>query len=97
MFAPAVTGGERAVGVDERLVEEGVGLLLPGPEPGLVEDDHQPLDITFGEPAAEVPGGGRVGDALCPEGIEVDFVIAADFQVLQAAAPCQEVIGDVGS
>ena len=64
----------------ERLVEEGVGLLLPGPEPGLVEDRHQLLDITFGEAAAEVPGGGRVGDALCPEGVEVDLVVAPHFE-----------------
>ena len=95
LLAPGVRGGERPVGVDERLVEEGVGLLLPGPEPGLVEDLHQPLDITFGEPAAEVPGGGRVGDAFGPEGIQVDLVVAADLDVLDASAPGQEVVGDV--
>src|SRR4051794_2900428 len=31
LFAPTVTGSERPVGVEELLVEEGVGLLLPGP------------------------------------------------------------------
>ena len=95
LLAPAVGGGERPVGVDERLVEEGVGLLLPGPQPGLVEDVHQPLDVGLGEAAAEVPGGGRVGDAFGPEGVEVDLVVAADFEVLQAAAAGQEVVGDV--
>ena len=72
-----------------------VGLLLPGPEPGLVEGVHQLLDIGLGEAAAEVPGGGRVGDALGPEGVEVDLVVAPDFEVLQAAAAGQEVVGDV--
>ena len=88
-------GGERPVGVDEGLVEEVVGLLLPGPQPGLVEGVHQLLDIGLGEAAAEVPGGGRVGDASGPEGVEVDLVVAADLEVLQAAAAGQEVVGDV--
>ena len=95
LLAPAVGGGQRAVGVDERLVEEVVGLLLPGPEPGLVEGVHQPLDVGLGEAAAEVPGGGGVGDALGPEGVEVDLVVAPDLQVLQPAAAGQEVVGDV--
>ena len=95
LLAPAVGGGERPVGVDERLVEEVLGLLLPGPQPGLVEDVHQLLDVGFGEAAAEVPGGGRVGDAFGPQGVEVDLVVAADFEVLQPAAAGQEVVGDV--
>src|SRR6185312_10241297 len=43
----------------------------------------------------EVPGGGGVGDALGPQGVEVDLVVAADLQVLEAAAARQEVVGDV--
>ena len=95
LLAPAVGGGERAVGVDERLVEEGVGLLLPGPQPGLVEGVHQLLDVALGEAAAEVPGGGRVGEAFGPEGVEVDLVVAADLEVLRPSATGQEVVGDV--
>ena len=71
------------------------GCCLPGPQPGLVEGVHQLLDVALGEAAAEVPGGGRVGDAFGPEGVEVDLVVAADFEVLQAAAAGQEVVGDV--
>ena len=66
LLAPAVGGGDRAVGVDERLLEEVGGLLLPDPQPGLVEGVHQPLDVGLGEAAAEVPGGGGVGDAMAP-------------------------------
>ena len=35
------------------------------------------------------------GIRSCPEGVEVDLVVAAHFEVLQAAAPGQEVVGDV--
>jgi hypothetical protein len=95
LLAPAVRGGECPISIEERLVEEGVGLLFPGPQPGLIEDAHQLLDIALGEAAAEVPGGGRVGDAFGPEGIEVDLVVTPDFEVFQATAAGQEVVGDV--
>src|SRR5436853_5000159 len=95
-FLPATAaGGQGAIGVEERLVEELGGLLLPDPEPGLVEGVHQPLDIGLGEAAAEVPGGGGIGDACGPEGVEVDLVVASDFEVLDATAAGQEVVGDV--
>src|SRR5512135_538783 len=76
-------------------VEERLGLLFPDPQPGPVEDVHQPLDIGLGEAPAEVPGGGRIGDAVGPEGIQVDLVVAADLEVLQATAAGQEVGGDI--
>src|SRR5512135_3322014 len=37
----------------------------------------------------------RVGDAVGPEGIEVDLVVTPDFEVFQATAAGQEVVGDV--
>ena len=51
-------------------------------------------DIGGTEAAAEVPGGGGVGDASGAEGIEVDLILASDFEVLDAAATSQEVVGD---
>jgi hypothetical protein len=42
-----------------------------------------------------VVGSGRVGDALRPEGVEVDLVVATDFEVLQSLPPGQEVVGDI--
>lgn len=39
-FAPGIRGGQGPVGVNERLLEEPVGLLCPGPQSGLVEDLH---------------------------------------------------------
>jgi hypothetical protein len=95
LLAPAVGGSEYSVGVDEGLVEEGVGLLLPDPESGLVDGFHQPIDSVFSKAAAEVSGGGGVGDASGPECVEVDLVIASDFEVLDATAAGQKVVRDV--
>jgi hypothetical protein len=95
LLTPAIRRGKCPVGVEEGFIEEVVGLLLPDPQPGLVEDAHQPLDIGLGETTAEVPGGSRVGDASCPQGIQVDLVVASDLDVLQVTAAGQEVVGDV--
>ena len=76
------------------MLEEGLGLLRPGAHPGLVEGVHQPPHIDLGEAAAEVSGGGRVGDTLGPQRIEVDLVIPSHLQMFQSAAAGQEVVGD---
>ena len=47
------------------------------------------------EPPAEVAGGGRVGNPLRPERIQIRFVVASQFQMLQTPATRQEVVGDV--
>ena len=49
----------------------------------------------LGEAAAEVPGGGRVGDPFGPERIEVDLVLAPPLDVFEASAACEEIEGDV--
>ena len=77
------------------MLEEVGGLLLPGPQAGLVEGVHQPAHVGLGEAAAEVAGGGGVGEAFGPEGVEIDLVVAADLQVLDAAAAGQEVVGEI--
>ena len=40
-------------------------------------------------------GGGRVGDATGAQGVEEDFVIATEFDVLQTTAVAQGVVGEV--
>ena len=47
------------------------------------------------EAAAEVPFGGGVGDALGAQGIEIDLVVAPQFDVLEALAAGEDVEGDV--
>ncbi|HMB04302.1 MAG TPA: hypothetical protein VKP69_11265 [Isosphaeraceae bacterium] len=81
--------------MEEGLVEEVVRLLLPDPQTSLIEGVHQLLDVLNGEAAAEVAGGGRIGDALGPEGVEVDLVVTPDLEVLQATDAGQEVVGDI--
>ena len=63
--------------------------------PGLVEDVLEGLDVVGGEAAAEVAGGGGVGDAVGAEGVEEDLVVAAQFDVVEAGAVAQGVVGEV--
>ena len=58
-------------------------------------DVHQGDDIGLGETAAEVPGGGRVGNSLGSQGVEVDLVIAPQFEVLDPLAAGEDIEGDV--
>src|SRR5204863_9757662 len=70
-------------------------LLLPDADTHLVEGILQNVDGPLGETAAEVPGGGRIGDALGTQSVEVVDVIAAEFEILQAIGVAQGVVGDV--
>ena len=47
------------------------------------------------ESSAEVAGGGGVGNAARPQGIEEGVIVAAPFDVLKARAVAQGVVGDV--
>ena len=49
----------------------------------------------LGEAAAEVPGGGGVGDPLGAEGVEIDLVVAPQLEVFDPFAAGQDVEGDV--
>src|SRR3954453_8151979 len=46
-------------------------------------------------PAQEVTSGGRVGDALRPQDVEVGFVVAQQLQVVDGSAPGQQVEREV--
>ena len=49
----------------------------------------------FVEAAAEVAGGGRVGNPLGAQGVEEDLVVASQFDVFQPSAVAQGVVGQV--
>ena len=85
----------RAVGLDHRLLEEGLRLLAPDPKTGLVDGLHQPLHVVPPEAAAEVPSRRGIRNPLRAEGIEVHLVVAKEFQIFQAAPPGQHVVGEV--
>ena len=52
-------------------------------------------DVGLGEAAAEVPCGGGVGDALGAQGVEIDLVVAPQFEVFDPLAAGEDVEGDV--
>ncbi len=47
------------------------------------------------EASAEVAGGGGVGDAIGLDGVEEDEVVASQFDVVEASAVAEGVVGEV--
>jgi hypothetical protein len=93
----AFPGGldQRAVHVEDRLLEERGRLPGPDPDTNVVNHVEQRHDVGGREPPAEVARGGRVGNAAGAQGVEEDLVVAAEFDVLQAGALAQGVVGEV--
>ena len=94
-LALGIAGHDAAIGLEDRLGEEFGWLLGPDPQPRLIDRVHQREDIGLGEATAEVAGSGRVGDAFGPQGVEVDLVVAPQFEVLDAQAAGEDIEGDV--
>src|SRR5512135_8134 len=95
LLARGVGGDDRTISVNDRFLEELLGLLVPDPEAGLVDGVHQVQDVAPAEPPAEVSRGGGIGDPLGAQGIEVALVIASPFEMLELVSPGQDVEGDV--
>jgi hypothetical protein len=84
-----------AVHVDGRLLEEGVGLSGPNLDPRVIEEVEQGMHVGRGEASAEVARGGRVGDTASAQGVEEDFVVAAQLDVLQTGAVAHGVVSEI--
>ena len=84
-----------AVHVDAGRLEERVGLASPDALAHVVEDVEQRVDILGPEASAEIAGRGRIGNARGSEGVEEDFVLATQFEILQTGAVAQRVVGEV--
>ena len=95
LLALGIAGHDGSIGVHDRLLEEFVRLLSPDSEPGLVDGVHQGEHVGLGETAAEVPLGGRVRDSLGSQRIEVDLIVAPQFEVFDVLAASEDVEGDV--
>ena len=95
LFALGIGADQGAIDVEDRFGKELGGLLGPDPQPRLIDGVHQVNDIGFEEPAAEVAGGGGVGDALGTQGIEVDLIVAPQLEVLDPSPAREDVEGDV--
>jgi hypothetical protein len=86
---------ERAIHIDPRLVEERFGLLGPDFEPRLVEHVEQRADMLGSESPAEVASRRRIGNALRADRVEIHFVVAAQFDVVQARAVAERIEREV--
>ena len=95
LFTTGAGGDQRAVGIEDGLVEEVGRLLGPEFEPSLIEDVLEGFDVVGGEAAAEVARGGGVGEAVGAQGVEEDEVVASLFDVVEAGAVAQGIVGEV--
>jgi hypothetical protein len=94
-LARGVGSNDRSISVNDRFLEERPGLLVSDAEAGLVDGVHQVQDVAPAESPAKVSRGGGTGDSLGAQGIEVDLVIASQFEMLELVSPGQDVEGDV--
>ena len=97
VHAPLAGAGglhQGTVHVHAGFLEEGFRLLIPNAQAGVIAEVEQDINVRGREAPAEVAGGGGVGEALRPQGVEEDFVLPPEFQGLQAGAATEGVIGD---
>jgi hypothetical protein len=95
LFAFAGRLDDCAVGIDQSFFKELVRLLLPDFQPGLVDRVHQGLNVFFVEASTKVAGRRRIGNALNSQRIQKNFVVTPQFDVFQACAADEQVVGDV--
>jgi hypothetical protein len=55
----------------------------------------QGFQLSSGEAAAEIARSGRIRNALSAQGVEVNFILTTQFDVLQAGAVAQGVVSEV--
>ena len=94
-FALAGGRGDRAIGVQDGLLEEGLRLALPDLDTNGVDRVHQGFHLGGGKASAKVPGGRGIGNPLGPQRIQIDLVVAQAFEVFQAVSMAEKVIRDV--
>src|SRR5271154_1172644 len=86
LFALAGCGNQRAVGIDDCLLEKGCGLMFPDADANVVINVLQGIDVGDSEPSAKIARGGGIGNTLSAEGVEEVGIVAAQFDVLQTIA-----------
>jgi len=70
-------------------------LPAPDPLPGRIDGILQVHDVALRKPARKVSAGCRVWNALCAEPVEEGFVVAAQFDILQANSVEHRIVGQV--
>src|ERR1700692_3704833 len=94
VFALAGSGDQGAIHIDPGTVEESIGLIGPHTYTRLINEIDQGEEVAAREAAAEVARSGGVGDTASAQGVEEVHIVAAEFQVLQAGAAADGVVGD---
>src|SRR5208283_1795613 len=95
LFALGVGADEGTVGVQDGFLEKLGWLLGPDSQPRLIDSVHQSHDVLLGEATAEIPGCGGVGDTHGAQSVEINLVVAPQFEMLDFLAAGQDVIGDI--
>ena len=86
---------EGAVAIEDGFVEELGRLPLPDLDADFVDGMQESADVAGVEAAAEITGGGGIRNAPGAEGVEIDGVIAAEFEILEGDAAAQRIIGEI--
>jgi len=79
---------QSAVHVDAGQVEERRRLSSPDPFTNVVKDVDQGVHLGGAKATAEIAGSRGIGNALSAQSVEVDFILAPQFEVLQAGCRC---------
>ncbi len=95
MFAFAGGRGQYAIGLDDGFVEERLRLPPPDVEAHVIDDLHEDLDVDLLEPPAKIAGRGGIGNTLGAEDVEINLVVAAQLDVLQAGSAAKDVVRNV--
>lgn len=81
----------RPVGFNDRLIDEGFRLLTPDDKTRFMESFLQRENIELRKPSAEVSRSRGIRNALSPQRIEIRFVVASQFQMLQTRTARQQI------
>jgi hypothetical protein len=71
------------------------GLVGPDFQAGVIADVLEGVDVLGAKAPAEIAGRGGVGNAAGSQGVQEDFILAAEFDVLQTRAIAQGVISNI--
>ena len=95
-FALVRCRGHHTIHVDDRFVQKTFGLLLPNADADFVDRVHEGMQVDLVESATEVTGCVWIVGTFRARRVQVDFVIAAKLDVLQAGPP-QRALYEVSS
>ena len=96
LLALGVARDNRPIGVQNRFFRRTRAVAQPRRAPaGFIDRVHQGHDIHPTKSAAEVARSRGIGDALCSQGVEIDFVVPPQFEVFEPLTACQDVESDV--